>query len=110
MKIKIDKDLIINPFPLSDKEVEQVLNVKTTSLDEKQLNEVIFLIDLCDSVAIKRFDVEDSFEWAVRGLRQGLMHYRDEDHKKDKKIKLTTYITWFMNDFIDRARDEVKTK
>ncbi|OGC52314.1 hypothetical protein A2982_01900 [candidate division WWE3 bacterium RIFCSPLOWO2_01_FULL_39_13] len=105
---KIDKDLLINPFPLSDRELEEIKNIKTTSLTEMQINEAIYFIDLCDNVASKYPDRPDTFEWAVRGLRDGLMNYRDSQLTNPERSKLATYLTYFMKESIETAIKETK--
>lgn len=86
---------------------EKVVNNPITSLSIDQLNEVVWLLNICESISLRYPEVEDAYGMGVRGMRLGLANYRDrqirEEEMKTKKYKLASYLTWYIVTAIELA-------
>lgn len=70
--------------------------MKKTTLSKKQFDEVINLLDLCQSVSAKYPQCKNAYELAVKGMKIGLTKYESNQLKEKDAPQLDAYLTWYM--------------
>lgn len=90
---------------LPEQDFEGIQKHARMKKDEAYLNEIIFLLNLCQNIADQYPEKKDAFLIAIRGMVQGIINYRDNHSKKDDPPPFSTYLTWFMKTAIEYEMD-----
>ena len=91
---------------LSPSDVEKACSVTYENVSNEGLNLIIYLLNLCESVASEYATAECGFEDAVRGMRYGITKYinaKPVDSRNGLPIRLGTFLTWYMKSSVEAS-------